>query len=602
MDDPFAAQCLCLGLLMVAAHLFGRLMLRLRLGQMIGQLLGGVFVGPYFLKAIGLLDRLHLEGYERAFGSFHFAIFAFLGVIAFAIGEELHVDRVRQIGAKPALICLVQALATWVLLTAFAFLAGLHWPVALVMGSIGVATAPAITFILLNQLEIEGRLRNIVANMLVLGDVLEVILFSIFVQVAAKIYRGGAVAPLAIAGEMAREFGLAAMLGLGVFLFLRIAVRRRPLPDDDHAHAATIGPGFVSKLLAAHPTPSVEVLVIVVGAVAIGTGLGLALHTPFLITGVVAGVLVANFHSHALFESLKIDNVMPLLNLVFFALIGANIRLDTFARGHLWLVAGYVAARAVGKILGTRLGCAWTGQDPKVRSCLPLLMLPQAGVAAVEAVYVVAILGDPGRIVADVVLPGIVIFEVAGVLVSEQALLRWRDWTVGESDVLTSRQRALREAAAAEGRGLASLGELMPKGFVGGPLRSGDLEGAVRELAQQLHQRGCVVGPEAVVQRALAREKMGATAIGAGVALPHCKVLGQTRTVCAVGVFEAPLAAPPGPDGVPIDTVVLLVSPMQRPEDHLRALATLARVLADDAARTALKDAIRQGRAQALLG
>ena len=40
--------------------------------------------------AIGLLDRLKLGGYHGAFDSFPFLIFTFLGVIAFAVGEELH--------------------------------------------------------------------------------------------------------------------------------------------------------------------------------------------------------------------------------------------------------------------------------------------------------------------------------------------------------------------------------------------------------------------------------------------------------------------------------------------------------------------------------
>ena len=51
MDDPLAVQGLCLGLLMLSAHFFGRLTLKLRLGQVIGQLLGGVFVSERALLA-----------------------------------------------------------------------------------------------------------------------------------------------------------------------------------------------------------------------------------------------------------------------------------------------------------------------------------------------------------------------------------------------------------------------------------------------------------------------------------------------------------------------------------------------------------------------
>jgi len=600
MDEPMAVQGVCLGLLMLSAHFFGRLALKLRLGQMIGQLLGGVVVGPYFLDAVGLLDKLHLGGYHEAFESFHFLIFTFLGVIAFALGEELHWERLKKIGLKAGLISAFQAGVTWVFLTTTFVLAGFEWPLALVIGSIGVATAPAITFVLLNTLEIEGRFRNMVANILVLDDVLEVILFSIFAQAAAKIYHGQAVDPREIAGHLVNEFGAALLIGLAVFVFLRVAVRRRPMREP-HVSAATLGPGFVTRLLTAHPTPSVEVLVIVIGSVAVACGLGLGFHLPFLITGIFAGVLIANLHTHALFESLKIDNVMPLLNLVFFAMIGANIRFDVFGGGHLWLVLAYVAARGVGKLLGTYVGCKLTGQDPKVTSCLPLLMLPQAGVAAVEAVYVVTLIGEQARIVTDVVLPALVIFEVCGVFLSERTLLRWRAWTVGESEVLSKRDRVLREAFAPKREQLSALAEFVPEGLAGVSTKATAMRHVVRELAAKLKAIDCTADDEVVVERSLAREKMGATAIGCGVVLPHCKILGQQRTVCAIALLDRPLDDAEGPDGVPIDTVILLVSPVERPDEHLRALSSIAQVFSDEGDREMLKAAMRHGRIEEVL-
>jgi len=451
--------------------------------------------------------------------------------------------------------------------------------------------------VLLNHHEIEGKFRNMVANLMVLSDVLEVVLFSIFVQVAVRVQEGGPIDVFRVSGHLAKEFGEALLIGFGVFLFLRLAVRHDRGMDATHDTSTTLGPGFASRLLSAHPTPSVEVLVIVFGAAAVGTGLGLALQLPFLISALAAGLLTANFHTHALFDSLKIENIMPLLNLVFFALIGANIRLDGFAGGQIWLVLGYVAARAVGKIVGTYVGCRWTKQDPKVTSCLPFLMLPQAGVAAVEAVYVARLLGAPGERMASVILPALVIFEVVGVLLSERTLLKWRDWTIGESDVLSLREKALRHATVPEGHVFGALAEFLPNGFVGGVLKATTLADAIAELATALESAGCTAHRETVVERALAREKMAPTSIGRGIAIPHSKILGQARSVCAIGVLDTPLRAPIPPDGVPIDTLVLLVSPSNRPDDHLRALATLAKLLANEDSHEQLKDAVRQGAA-----
>ena len=110
--------------------------------------------------------------------------------IAFALGEELEFSRLKNLGIKIAIVSFIQAMFTWFLLSSFFLIFGvdLHWSIAMLIGSIGVATAPAITFALLNHMEIEGRFRNMVANILVLDDVLEVILFSIFAQIAVMHY------------------------------------------------------------------------------------------------------------------------------------------------------------------------------------------------------------------------------------------------------------------------------------------------------------------------------------------------------------------------------------------------------------------------------
>ena len=122
------------------------------------------------------------------------------------------------------------------------------------------------------------------------------------------------------------------ILGVAVFVFLKLAVRAKKM-DTRAKENTQYMPRLLSRLLATHPTPSVEVLVVVIGTVSVASSIAMGLNLPFLMVGVIAGVLIANFHTQALFDSLKIDNVMPLFNLVFFALIGANIHLDSLFSG-----------------------------------------------------------------------------------------------------------------------------------------------------------------------------------------------------------------------------------------------------------------------------
>jgi mannitol/fructose-specific phosphotransferase system IIA component (Ntr-type) len=117
-------------------------------------------------------------------------------------------------------------------------------------------------------------------------------------------------------------------------------------------------------------------------------------------------------------------------------------------------------------------------------------------------------------------------------------------------------------------------------------------EGAIREMVQSLCKAGMVEKAEfeGIVKAILKREELGSTGIGRGVAVPHTKHPSVDRLVGAVavsanGVDFASL------DGEPVHLFFLLVSPPDRPGDHLRALENIARQLRDDTFCRFLKQA-----------
>ena len=86
---------------------------------------------------------------------------------------------------------------------------------------------------------------------------------------------------------------------------------------------------------------------------------------------------------------------------------------------------------------------------------------------------------------------------------------------------------------------------------------------------------------EGIVEAILKREELGSTGIGRGVAVPHTKhpsidKLVGTVAVSAEGVNFESL------DGEKVHLLFLLVSPPDRPGDHLRALENISRQLRDD--------------------
>ncbi|MDR9467342.1 PTS IIA-like nitrogen regulatory protein PtsN [Marinospirillum sp.] len=103
-------------------------------------------------------------------------------------------------------------------------------------------------------------------------------------------------------------------------------------------------------------------------------------------------------------------------------------------------------------------------------------------------------------------------------------------------------------------------------------------------IAQQIP----ALDSEEVFSRLIAREKLGSTGIGEGVALPHCRI---SHCKEAIGTFirlrdKIDFDAI---DGQPVDLIFLLLVPEDANEAHLQTLANLAETFAQDDLRKALR-------------
>lgn len=631
MDIEFIKmEILEVGLLVLAAYIGGKLARRLGIGEVIGQILGGMLVGPHFLELvhrflearphweqIGILQPVYrffehgFEEYAEIMEGSHFFVFLFLGIVAFSIGEELHRGRLKALGIGPVIVAVIQALLTWIVIGfGFYFVFGFDLIISLLIGSIGIATAPALSFILMSKLKIEGRLRNVLANVVVLDDIIEVVFFSTILAIALSRQEAGHLPPWEVAGEVSLEILLACVVGFGIFLALRFLIQAQGKWRETAAAAeesATGGEGstgstgdtearkesesseeegesegFLSTVLSDHPTPSIEILFIIFGVVSIGLAFSLHFHLPFLITAVVAGMLISNFHSHAIFDSLKLRDVMPLFNLLFFAIIGASVRLETFNGETLLFVLGYVVMRTAAKLFGTWFGCKITGQDPKITASLPTLMLPQAGMAAVETILVARVLAESGgEIVFNTIVPAIVIFELSGAYLSERTLLKWKGWVTGEKEALEASQ-----AETSDGK--LRMSDLMGDRAIQMVARSKD--DAIFELVRTLAQKNIIEDTTTVLNAVREREQLATTAGGNGVAFPHCRSSAVDRPVAVCGIAAEKIEWSEG--AAPVDLVFLIVSPAEDPEQHLTALRTIATSLRKRDIRAELKQAL----------
>jgi PTS system fructose-specific IIA component/PTS system nitrogen regulatory IIA component len=111
-------------------------------------------------------------------------------------------------------------------------------------------------------------------------------------------------------------------------------------------------------------------------------------------------------------------------------------------------------------------------------------------------------------------------------------------------------------------------------------------------MVESLRSAGRFKGDETddIIKAILKRELLGSTGIGRGVAIPHAKHTGVDKLVGTLALSRGGVAFD-SLDGEPVHVFVLLISPQDRPGDHLRALENVSRVLRDDGFVRALRQA-----------
>ena len=114
-------------------------------------------------------------------------------------------------------------------------------------------------------------------------------------------------------------------------------------------------------------------------------------------------------------------------------------------------------------------------------------------------------------------------------------------------------------------------------------LEADEKEAVIRAMASSLLEAGKISDDdyESIVEAILKREELGSTGIGRGVAVPHTKHPSIDRLIGTVAISEEGVDFD-SLDGDKVHLLFLLVSPPDRPGDHLRALENISRQLRDD--------------------
>jgi len=143
------------------------------------------------------------------------------------------------------------------------------------------------------------------------------------------------------------------------------------------------------------------------------TGLSLWFDVSFLLAGMTAGALIANFARHHEYAFHEIENIEWPFMILFFVLAGASLELDALvALG--WIAAANVGLRVIARLVASEVG-AQLGRVPSAeRHAYGIALLPQAGVAVGMALVAAETIPDWGPVIMTLTVSATVFFEVVG--------------------------------------------------------------------------------------------------------------------------------------------------------------------------------------------
>lgn len=109
----------------------------------------------------------------------------------------------------------------------------------------------------------------------------------------------------------------------------------------------------------------------------------------------------------------------------------------------------------------------------------------------------------------------------------------------------------------------------------------------VFEQAGLLFENNQGIARVKVFDSLFARERLGSTGLGEGIAIPHGRIKGLKEAVAALVRLAEPVAFD-APDGKPVNLLLFLLVPEQATQQHLEILSEVAEMLSDKAMRETL--------------
>lgn len=359
------------------AFVCGKLVSKLKLPSILGWLIAGMVLGPH---AVNLLsDSLLNAGWYTVTESILEC------TVGLMIGTELIWNQIKKSGKQIVVTTITESLGTFIVVSlvfgVIFYFNGIPVYLAFMFGGIALATAPAPSLSIVNEMHTNGPVTKTLIPMAALDDLVgALVFFTLIALVSAHISTAG--------------------IPVGVVLFLVF------LPV-----LIGIVTGFISGLLLrrmhAPRTLLIMLIVTLLATAGVGFFVNSLLPTPvlnFLLLGMAYSTVVAN-----MIPLSQLDEIMKTMNPVIgIGLIILILNLGAPLDYHLIFGAGlytaiYIISRAIGKYTGAYFGAAVTHAPDTVKKYLGFTLLPHSGVSLVFTGIAVSVLSGPAPECAEII-------------------------------------------------------------------------------------------------------------------------------------------------------------------------------------------------------
>ncbi len=392
--SPAASVIISVSCMLFFGFAMTRLTKLIKLPNVTAYIITGILIGPYCLD---LVPSAIVEGMD-------FLSDIALALIAFSTGEFFRLSVLKKNGTKVVLITFFEACVSSLLVFVMAyFILHLQLAFSIVLAALAAATAPTSTMMTIRQTGAKGDFVNTLLQVMALDNIVALLAYSIAISSALALQSG---TPVRVGDVL-----LPLLTNIGVLILGGVF-------------------GFFMKFLMTQKRSTDNRLIIALALLFAFCGICTILDISPLLGCMSMGTVYINLTGDdKLFKQLNYFS--PPILLLFFVRSSVNFRLDSLftsisSIGAMPLIVVallYFVIRIAGKYFGAFMGALTVHKAPKIRNCLGLALIPQAGVAiGLAAMGARALGGEIGLALETIILASSILYELVGPVCAKLAL------------------------------------------------------------------------------------------------------------------------------------------------------------------------------------